>query len=132
MNRSYNDERPKTWYASYFGMNDNAQTVLIGPYDEDELIAEAERRGAVKALREVKAHILQMSVQASKDYGPGDRADSWKISVGFNQAMTALDDSLSALRAEQYEEIQGLPVEEEEEFPSALHKRIIARKQGLY
>jgi len=48
---------PKTWYASCFGVNDNAQTVLIGPYDEDELIQEAERRGAVRALRGVRARI---------------------------------------------------------------------------
>lgn len=86
------------------GVNDNGQTVLIGPYDEDELIQEAERRGAVKALREQKAHILKMSIQASKEYGPDDRADSWKISVGFNQAMAALDAALSALRAHEYEE----------------------------
>lgn len=96
---------PKTWYASCFGVNDNGQTVLIGPYDEDELIQEAERRGAVKALREQKAYVLQRSVQAIKEFGiPEDRTDSWKISVGFNQAIAALDAALSALRAHEYEE----------------------------
>lgn len=110
---------PKTWYESSFGVNDNAQTVLIGPYDEDELIQEAERRGAVKALREQKAYILKMSVKAIKQYGgPEDRTDSWKISVGFNQAMAALDAALSALRAHEYEEneIQTPPIDEPESF----------------
>jgi len=95
---------PKTWYAACFWQDYDGKTVLYDQYDKDELMAEAERRGAIKALREQKAYILKMSIQASKEYGPDDRADSWKISIGFNQAMAVLDATLSTLRAHEYEE----------------------------
>jgi len=126
---------PKTWYASCFGVNDNGQTVLIGPYDEDELIQEAERRGAVNILRELQSHLLRESVRINKELLTEDWTDGWKISVGFNVANATIDTILSSLRAHEYEEreeIQPLPTKEEEEFPSALYKRIVARKQGLY
>jgi len=112
------DQRPKTWYASSFGVNDNGQTVLIGPYDEDELIQEAERRGAVRALRGVRARLVEQRTQISGEV-----------------AFSTIDDALLALRSHEYEEceeIQELPPEQEEEFPSAIYQRIVARKQGLY
>lgn len=107
---------PKTWYASSFGVNDNGQTVLIGPYDEDELIQEAERRGAVKILREMHAHLLRESARIHKDLLTEEWTDGWKVSVGFNVTFATIDTILSTLRAHEYDER-----EETESFLKAVY-----------
>ena len=66
-------QKPKTWYASCFGVNDNGQTVLIGPYDEDELIQEAERRYRDDGLRTQCAALARRGILKRdwKNYHPG-------------------------------------------------------------
>lgn len=99
------EQHPKTWYASLFATNDNAQTVLIGPYNEDELIQEAETRGAIKELKKQKGWIIERMVAISK-LDPRD--PDYAFRLVYKGVIASIDAALFRLGASRYEETEKI------------------------
>jgi hypothetical protein len=99
------EQHPKTWYASYFDTNDSAQTVLIGQYNEDELIQEAETRGAIKELQKQKDWLIGQMVATSK---LDTRDLDYAFGHVYKRVIASIDEALFRLGASRYEETEEI------------------------
>lgn len=95
------EQHPKTWYASLFATNDNGQTVLLDRYSEDELIQEAETRGAIKELQKQRGWVIEQMVATSK---LDTRDLDYAFGHVYKKVIANIDEALFRLGASRYEE----------------------------